>query len=181
MRNTDKVSMEIILILITALITFLIGRWTSHLDDHRTGMKEIDKFFYKPFLSLYKNAHHAYAMNFVDIDFKVQEQLVKLLLDNVEIVSPRLRLRIFEQDQCFSGYSQNMEQGIEMLQDEIDYVEQHFGTIYSYIEKQYIKNERKLYCSGWNRMNYCIQEIVMWFHDTVKRLKYSPWCRSEKD
>ena len=112
------------------------------MDDYRTGMKEIDKYFYKPFLSLHKNAHHAYAMNFVDIDFEVQEQMIKLLLDNVEIVSPKLRLRIFELDQCFSGYSKNMEQEIKMLQDEIDCVEQHFGTIYSYIEKQYIKNER---------------------------------------
>lgn len=169
--NTDKMGMEIILILITALITFLIGRWTSHLDDRRTGMKEIDKLFYKPFLSLYKNAHHAYALNFVDIDFEVQEQLIKLLLDIVEIVSPRLRLKIFELDQCFSGYSQNIEQGIEMLQDEIDYVEQHFGEIYDYIEKQYIKNERKLYCSEWKRMRYFMQDIVIRLHDAVKRLK----------
>ncbi len=159
--DTDKITMEIILILITTFITFLVGRWTSHLDDRRIGMKEIDTQFYKPFLSLYKNTHHAYALNLVDIDFEVQEQLIKLLLDNVEIVSPRLRLKIFELDQCFSGYSQDIAQGIELSQEEKDFVEQYFGNIYNYIEKQYIKNERKLYCPGWKRVSYFLQDILI--------------------
>lgn len=157
--DTNKIFGEIILIEITACITFLTGRCTSHLDDYRTGMKEINNSFYKPFLSLYKNAHHAYALNFVDIDYDVQKEIIKLLLDNMEIVPPRLRLKIYELDQCFSGYSQDIEQGIEMVREEKDYVEQCFNAIYNYIESQYIKNERKLYCSAWKRMKYAMQDF----------------------
>ncbi len=109
----------------------------------------------------YKNAHHAYALNFVDIDYEVQEELIKLLLDNVEIVPAKLRLKIFELDQCFSGYSQDIEQGTEMLQEEKDFVDRYFDDIYDYIEKQYIKNERKLYCSVWKRVNYTIQDFLV--------------------
>lgn len=159
--DIDKIGIEIVLILITGFITFLLGRCTSHLDDYRAGMKEIDNSFYKPFLSLYKNAHHAYALNFVDIDYEVQEELIKLLLDNVEIVPAKLRLKIFELDQCFSGYSQDIEQGTEMLREEKDFVDRYFDDIYDYIEKQYIKNERKLYCSVWKRVDYAIQDFLV--------------------
>ena len=77
----------------------------------------------------------------------------------MEIVPPRLRLKIYELDQCFSGYSQDIEQGIEMVREEKDYVEQCLNAIYNYIESQYIKNERKLYCSAWKRMKYAMQDF----------------------
>lgn len=79
----------------------------------------------------------------------------------MEIVPPRLRLKIYELDQCFSGYSQDIEQGIEMVREEKDYVEQCFNAIYNYIESQYIKNERKLYCSAWKRVKYAMQDFLI--------------------
>lgn len=160
-QAADMAVVEIILIVITACMTFLFGRYTSHLEDRRRGIREIDNTFYKPFLSLYKNAHHAYALFFVDIDYSVQEEIMKLLLDNVEIVPPKLRLTIYNLDQCFSGYSQDIEQGVEILQEEKEHVEKYFLAIYHYIERQYIKNERKLYCSLGRRMCFMIQEFLI--------------------
>ncbi len=52
---------EVLVILILSCITFLLGRYTSRLDDYRVGMKEINESFYKPFIGMYLNGHHAYA------------------------------------------------------------------------------------------------------------------------
>lgn len=117
-KNNNETIIEVIFILITGCTTFLLGRYTSHLDDQRAEMKEIDNTFYKPFLSLYKNAHHAYALYFTDIDYEAQKKIIKMLLDNEEIVSPKLRLKINGLDQCFSGYSQDIEEGIEITQED---------------------------------------------------------------
>lgn len=101
-----QVMIEIMLIVVTAIITFLFGRYTSYLDDRRTGMKDINNSFYKLFLSTYKNEHHAYALFFVDLD------------------------------QCFSGYSKDIENGREISDEEKKYVENGFHHIYNYYERK---------------------------------------------
>lgn len=85
--------------------------------------------------------------------------MVKLLLDNLYMVSPVIKSKIYDLDQCFSGYSQELIQNREMSDEDKMYVEQCFMCIYNYIKKQYVKNERKLYCSFIKRIGYKIQEL----------------------
>lgn len=49
---------------LSGIITFFLGRYTSRLDDYRQGRKSLNEEFYKPFMSLYLNEHHAYALFF---------------------------------------------------------------------------------------------------------------------
>lgn len=158
----NRIISEIAFIILTGIITFLFGRYTSYLDDRRAGRKDINESFYKPFLSLYKNEHHACALFFADLDFKVQKKLIKLLLDNTERVSPVIKMHIYDLDQYFSGYLKDFVTENDITDEDKEYVEKNFGCIYNYVEKQYIKNERKLYCSFEKRMLYKVQEILIW-------------------
>ena len=124
-------------------------------------MKDINNSFYNLFLSTYKNEHHAYALFFVDLEYATQKELMKILLENSDRVSPAVKLRINDLDQCFSGYSKDIENGREISDEEKKYVENGFHHIYNYIERQYIKNERKLYCSIPKRIFYKIQDVLI--------------------
>jgi len=146
---------------VAPVLTFFLGRYTSHLDDRRSGMKDINENFYKPFMGTYLEAHHAYALYFVDLDMKYQISLVEILLHNMNRVSPRIKKKILDLDQCYSGYSEDLRNGIKISSEDKEFVEKQFAEIYSYIEKQYIKNERKLYCSLWKRFLYSIQEFLI--------------------
>ena len=152
---------EVMLVVISSIITFFVGRYTCHLDDRRNGMKDINETFYKPFLSTYMNEHHAYALFFTDLSIKGQKKMVKLLLDNSYRVAPIIKEKIVALDCCFSGYLEDIEEKKELLQEEKEYVERCFGDIYTYIEKQYRKNERRLYCSMFKRFLYKMQEILI--------------------
>lgn len=152
---------EMLIIVVSSFITFFLGRYTSHLEDRRNGMKDINETFYKPFLSLYANEHHAYALFFSDLSIDVQKKIVALLLDNCNRVSPYVKEKILTLDTCYSGYVEDIKAGKELLLGEKEYIEKYFNQINDYIEKQYQKNERKLYCSIFKRFLYAIQEIII--------------------
>lgn len=130
----------LIIIVLSSFITFFFGRYTSHLDDRRSAMKEINDTFYKPFLSLYKNEHHAYALFFTDLSVEVQEKIVALLLENCNRVSPYTKEKILKLDTCYSGYIEDIKSNNELLSEEKEYIECCFNKIYNYIERQYFKN-----------------------------------------
>lgn len=98
---------ELVIVVVSSFVTFMFGRYTSYIEDQRVGMKDINESFYKPFLSMYLNEHHAYALYFVDLEYKVQKDIVKILLDNSNRVSPSMKRKIWDLDQCFSGYSKD--------------------------------------------------------------------------
>lgn len=149
---------ELSIAMLTAVLTFFLGRYTSRCADRRQGMKDIDESFYKPFISLYTNAHHAYAFYFVDLPLEAQDEMVKMLLENRKRVAPWIESKILDFDQCYSGCRKQMEEHKEILDEEKIYVERIFSTIYEYAEKQYAKNERKLYHSIPERIVYKISE-----------------------
>ena len=144
--------------IVTAVITFFIGRYTSRLDDRRQGLKDIDETFYKPFISLYLNAHHANAFFFVDLPLEAQDKIVELLLENRKRVPPWVERKISEIDLCYSGYSVQIKEKEENSAEDKEYIEKIFQTIFEYAEKQYGQNERKLYHNLFERVGYKISE-----------------------
>ena len=158
---------KLIIAVISSVLTFMFGRYTSYIGDRRIGMKDINESFYKPFLSMYLNEHHAYALYFVDFDYNVQRDIAKILLDNVNRVSPRMKRKIWNLDQCLLDYSKDFEDEVELSSEDKVYVERCFNEIYEYIQKQYIKNERKLYCAFSKRVKYVIEEFLV-SHNILK-------------
>lgn len=152
-------SREVLLVILTALVssgmTYFFTRRSNHVDDYRQGMKDIDEAFYKPFISLYWNAHHAYAYYFVDLPIETQDKIINLLLENQKRVPPWIERQIWDLDQCYSGYREDVEQ---MLDEEKKFVEDLFWKIYRYVEKAYVSNERKLYHTAFDRLCYWISE-----------------------
>jgi hypothetical protein len=149
---------ELSITVVSVIITFFLGRYTSCCDDRRQGRKDIDETFYKPFISLYTNAHHAYAYYFVDLPLETQDEIMKILLENRKRVAPWMERTILDMDQCYSGCRKQIEEHEEILDEDKKYVERIFSTIFEYAEKQYARNERKLYHSLPERMIYKISE-----------------------
>lgn len=150
---------ELSIAVLTAVITFYLGRYTSRLDDHRTGLKDINEKFYRVLISLYISTHHAYALYFVDLPLAVQDKIMRVLLENEKRVPPWIEVKILELDQCFSGYSIQIKRNEKISDGDKRYVEELFQSIYEYVEKQYQKNERKLYHTMRERIGYRFYEI----------------------
>lgn len=149
---------ELLITVISIIITFFLGRYTSRAADRRQGMKDIDESFYKPFISLYWNAHHAYAFYFVDLPIETQAEIMKMLLENRKRVAPWIERTIMDLDQCYSGYREQIKEQEEISDKDKKYVEKTFSVIFEYAEKQYAKNERKLYHTWLERVVYKISE-----------------------
>ena len=71
---------EAVLTMMTALLTFFLGRYTSYREDYREGRKEINDTFYKPFLELYDNEHHSMAWYYTDLSLEMQNSIMEILL-----------------------------------------------------------------------------------------------------
>jgi hypothetical protein len=149
---------ELSITVVSTIITFFLGRYTCRCDDRRQGRKDIDETFYKPFISLYTNAHHAYAYYFVDLPLETQDEIMKILLENRKRVAPWIERIILDMDQCYSGCRKQMKEHEEISDEDKKYVEGIFGAIFEYAEKQYARNERKLYHSLPERIVYKISE-----------------------
>lgn len=133
--------------LLVPIVTFLLGRYTSYREDCREGKKELNEKFYRPFLHLYDSKHHAIAMYFAEIPLKRQNKIVELLLQYKYAVSPEITRKINELDMYFSSQLVSEQESAELNSEDKEYVENVFGKIYSYIKKEYIRNNRILYCS----------------------------------
>ena len=83
---------------------------------------------------------------------------MELLLTNRYRVHPRIKNKIYELDMYFSSRISPLSRDQELLDEEKEYVESVFQSIYSYIEKEYVKNNRALYCSLAKRVYYWIIE-----------------------
>lgn len=154
----NEALITIMVSVITPVLTFFLGRYTSHCDDRRQGRKDIDEKFYKPFIGLYMNAHHAYALYFVDIPLEKQDEIIKLLLENRKRVPPWIERKIMDFDQCYSGYREQIKEHEKISDVDKIYIEKIFATIFEYAEKQYARNERILYHSLRERAIYKISE-----------------------
>ena len=127
--TNERISiLELAVTIFVPVFTFFMGRYTSYRSDCRKGMKELNSRFYQPFVTLYHNTRHAYAMNFVDLPLNVQAELVTLLLSNYECFSPFFKKKIDDLDQAFSGYSEELANGDKLLPDEEEYVEKVFES-----------------------------------------------------
>lgn len=157
--------------LVSAVMTFFLGRYTSRLDDLRKGRKEMIETFYKPLIQCYLDEHHAYALRFTDLSLEAQDRIVGLLLLNENRVSPSVRRKIWDLDQCYSGYKREIAAGGHLSEEDSIFVEDVFQKIYGYVEKQCIRYERKLYCSIPERIFYCLNEGI---------LKARDWWRFRK-
>lgn len=69
---------EAVLTMMTALLTFFLGRYTSYREDYREGRKEINDTFYKPFLELYDNEHHSMAWYYTDLSLEMQNSIMEI-------------------------------------------------------------------------------------------------------
>ena len=147
---------QIAIQIIILIISFFFGRYSTYKSDCRNAIKELNENFFKPFISIYENEHHACALRIVDLSIDAQKQMMKLLLDNRVNLSPRLQNKIMIFDVMFSGYIQSLENKQELLDEEMEEIEQHFSKIYIAVEKQYKKNSRKIYCTLSKRIWYCI-------------------------
>ena len=159
---------DCVVVILSSVLTFLLGRFTTYVDDRRKGMKEINDTFYKPFLSMYLNEHHAYALEFVDLPIEVQSEMVRLLLENADKLSPVIKQKIQELDMCYSGYVKILKKKKELLGEEKEDVEKIFSCIYQYIEKEYIRNERKLYCTFIRYIWYNILDCFLKVKNHIK-------------
>ena len=160
--TNERISiLELAVTIFVPVFTFFMGRYTSYRSDCRKGMKELNSRFYQPFVTLYHNTRHAYAMNFVDLPLNVQAELVTLLLSNYECFSPFFKKKIDDLDQAFSGYSEELANGEKLLPDEEEFVEKVFESILASVTKQYKKNCRKLYCSIPKRIWYSVAETII--------------------
>ena len=149
---------EAVLTMMTALLTFFLGRYTSYREDYREGRKEINDTFYKPFLELYDNEHHSMAWYYTDLSLEMQNSIMEVLLTNRYKVHPRIKNKIYELDMYFSSRISPLSRNQELVDEEKEYVEKVFQSIYSYIEKEYVKNNRALYCSLAKRFYFWIIE-----------------------
>lgn len=149
--------------LLIALLTFFLGRYTSYRTDCRAGMKELNEQFYRPFINLYQYTRHAYALYFVDFPLETQKELERLLLDHRIHMSLFLRYQIIEFDKIFSGIMKDIEANEMLAEEEKQYVEKRFNSIYNYVENEYKKNCRKLYCTWLQRVGYWLLERKLIF------------------
>ena len=114
---------QLVIQLFVVLFSFFLGRYTNYKTDRRISMKEMNENFLKPFISLYENTHHAYALRIVDLSIDAQKQMMKLLLDNRVNLSPCLQQKIIIFDVIFSGYIQSLENKQELLEEEMEEID----------------------------------------------------------
>ncbi|WP_281844816.1 hypothetical protein [Sellimonas catena] len=126
---------EAVLTMMTALLTFFLGRYTSYREDYREGRKEINDTFYKPFLELYDNEHHSMAWYYTDLSLEMQNSIMEILLTNRYKVHPRIKNKIYELDMYFSSRISPLSRDKELVDEEKEYVEKVFQSIYSYSNK----------------------------------------------
>lgn len=149
-----------------SMLLFFLGRYTSYRDDYRKGMKEINDNFYRPFVTIYDNARRAVALYTSDLPINVQEELFKLLITYQHCSSPRLKRKIMFFSVTYTGYSQEIANGRTLSDEENQFIDKSFFEIYNIIEKNLIKNSRKLYCSVPKRFFY-------WIYDLFANIKVS--------
>ena len=166
METKDIIQLTIQLCVV--LFSFFLGRYTSYKSDRRMAMKEMNELFLKPFISLYENTHHAYALRIVDFPLEVQQDMISLLLDNKISLSPYLQSKIIDFDCMYSGYSETLKNNDPLSEDEMKEIEETFMKIYRKLEKQYKSNSRKLYCSYPKRIWYFICDIFYFFKWKLK-------------
>ena len=130
-----------------SLLLFFLGRYTAYRDDQRKGMKEINENFYQPFITIYDNARRAVALYVSDLPVEVQEELFRLLISYQYCCSPKLKQKIMFFNITYTGYSQELAAGNKLTEEENEFIDKSFFEIYNIIEKNLIKNSRKLYCS----------------------------------
>lgn len=156
--NNNALSDAIIIAIIPTIISFFLGRYTNKLDNYREGMHRMNNEFYGPFLETFNNAHHAKAIYFSDMEPVVQERIMALLISNMNRVSPRIKQRILKLDQWYSDREEYYD---ELCEEDKIYVEKTISNIYEYVQKQYVKNERRLYCTKFERFGYFVLELWM--------------------
>ncbi len=149
-----------------SILLFFLGRYTSYRDDYRKGMKEINDYFYRPFVTIYDNARRAVALYTSDLPVDVQEELFKLLITYQHCCSPRLKRKIMFFSVTYTGYSKAIANGKTLSDEENQFIDKSFFEIYNIVEKNLIKNSRRLYCSVPKRFFY-------WIYDLFANIKVS--------
>lgn len=79
----EEQAFKIILVIITALVSFTFGRMDIKLKMRATFKKDRFEKLYQPFVNLYNSTHLACAMEYADLSFEVQEKFIDLLINNM--------------------------------------------------------------------------------------------------
>lgn len=126
----EEQAFKIILVIITALVSFTFGRMDIKLKMRATFKKDRFEKLYQPFVNLYNRTHLACAMEYTDLSFEVQEKFVDLLINNMVYADVVTREYINAFMMVLSEYKTDSESN----KDDLNKI---FNTISSSISDEY--------------------------------------------
>ncbi len=75
------------------------------------------------------------AWHYTDLSLEMQNSIMEILLTNRYKVHPRIKNKIYELDMYFSSRISPLSRDQELVDEEKEYVEKVFQSIYSYSNK----------------------------------------------